>query len=638
MCALMNARLRVMSIMTGNQSQMYRSPLKHSLLARTAIASLALAGLVGSASADQPSVTAVLTSSEATVGRAVELQIQVKGDRNAVPPSEISVDGLEIQSTGQVQSFEMRNFNVTSSVTFNYTILPLRAGRFTIPPQTLRAGSTSLRTPEMTLNVTDPPNQSSQSNRADGTADPKKSTFAELIVPKTSAYVGEMIPIVVRVGFEIQTRLRDISPEIDLPGQGFTKEKMRATEARQMIGQKTYHVVTYKTAIAAVRTGTIEIGPIEIPAVVMVPQSQRNRSFPQNPLGLNDPTLDNFFNDPWLTSSVPREIKLTTERVNIEVKALPPNAPPTFGGAVGNFTMTSDANPKSVQVGDPITVTAKISGRGNFDRVTGPAFEDEHGWHKYPPSAVFKQNDDVGISGTKTFETVLSPNERKDKIPAQLFTYFDSLKEQYVTLRGEPIPVRVEGGAAPTTTAPATAAATAPAPAASPSAVPKQQDILHQLTDLPAAPQSFTPLFARRSFWLAQLFPLLALFGYVGWKLRQAHLDNREAQRREALQHEATELQRSLRRADASPQEYFSRASRAVQLKTALAKNVDPNTVDAEVAAITFHADEQTRLRLRHLFEKSDEVRYSGAGPNGIRLVPPETRNEVLDLIESLRG
>jgi hypothetical protein len=290
-----------------------------------------------------------------------------------------------------------------------------------------------------------------------------------------------------------------------------------------------------------------------------------------------------------------------------------------------------------VQVGDPITVTAKISGRGNFDRVSGPSFEDERGWHKYPPSGDFKQDDDVGISGAKTFETVLSPNERKDKIPAQLFTYFDPLKEQYVTLRSDPIPVRVEGGTAPAPTAPAAAAA-APAPGSSPSAAPKQQDILHPLTDLPAAPQSFTPLFARGSFWLAQLIPLLAFVAYVGWRIRRAHLDNREAQRREALQHEATEVQRSLRRHDASPQEYFSRASRAVQLKTALAKNLDPNMVDAEIAAAAFRADEETRQRLRHLFEKSDEVRYSGPGQNGISVVPADTRNEVLDLIEGLRG
>jgi hypothetical protein len=405
---------------------------------------------------------------------------------------------------------------------------------------------------------------------------------------------------------------------------------MRAKESRQTIGEKTYNIVTYKSAIAAARTGPIEIGPLEIPMVIMAPV--RNRA-PQNPLNPNDP-FESFFNDPWLMPSAPRQVKLTTERVTVEVKALPPNAPPSFGGAVGSYTMTADANPKNVQVGDPITVKTSISGRGNFDRVTSPIFEDERGWHKYPPSADFKQDDEVGISGTKTFETVLSPNERKDKIPAQLFAYFDSVKEQYVTLRTDPIAVQVEGGVAPAATpAPASSAS---ALAASPAPGPKQQDILYQLTDLPTTPQSFRPLFARQSFWLAQFLPLLALLAYVGWKVRQARLDNREARRREGLQREAAELQRSLRRDDASPQEYFSRASRAVQLKTALAKNLDPNTVDAELAASAFHADEETRRRLRQLFEKSDEVRYSGFGQNGVH-VSPETRNQVVELIESLR-
>jgi hypothetical protein len=93
-----------------------------------------------------------------------------------------------------------------------------------------------------------------------------------------------------------------------------------------------------------------------------------------------------------------------------------------------------------------------------------------------------------------------------------------------------------------------------------------------------------------------------------------------------------------LRGDDASSEEYFSRASRAVQLKTALARNLDPNTVDAEAAASAFQADEETRRRLRHLFEKSDEARYSGSGKNGNPPVPAETRKETLDLIESLRG
>src|SRR5205085_9431999 len=174
-------------------------------------------------------------------------------------------------------------------------------------------------------------------------------------------------------------------------------------------------------------------------------------------------------------------------------------------------------------------------------------------------------------------------------------------------------------------------------PAASPATSPKPQEILHQVTELPAEPQSFTPLFERRSFWLAQLAPLLLLLGFIGWKVRLAHLGNRDAQRREALQSEAAALHRSLRGEDVSPQEYFSRASRAVQLKTALAQGVDPNLVHAETAAAAFRADEDTRLRLQRLFEKSDEARYSG-GQNGIRLLPPETRKEVLELIDNLRA
>ena len=57
---------------------MRRSLLKPTLLARTACAALALAALAASVRADEPSITAVLTSSETTVGQAVQLQIQVK--------------------------------------------------------------------------------------------------------------------------------------------------------------------------------------------------------------------------------------------------------------------------------------------------------------------------------------------------------------------------------------------------------------------------------------------------------------------------------------------------------------------------------------------------------------------------------
>jgi hypothetical protein len=605
-------------------------------------------GVIASAQfayADSLSVTAVLTSSETVLGQPVQLQIRVTGARRADAPEEIVADGLEIHRTGTSQHFEMNNFNVTSSVVYDYTVMPLRAGRFTIPPQRIRVGGNPLSTPELTLNVADSPGSSSASRPSQGAQPrtPGKFAFAELIVPKKTAFVGEMVPVQVRLGFDPRAypRLTD-GPEIT--GQGFTAQKLQQSgENEETVDGRLYHVVTFKTAIAAARAGKFEIGPVEAKAQVVVSRSRRSprgRS-PFDLFKMDDPFSDPFFSNPFSQFGERREIEIKSDPVALEVKPLPANAPPDFSGAIGNFTMTTDAKPKSVQVGDPITVTSTVSGRGNFDRVGAPVLEDERGWHKYPPSSKFAKDDEVGISGTKTFETVLSPNERKQTLPIMEFAYFDPVKEQYVTLRSDSIAVSVQGGAvAAASPAAVPPGSTPPATAINPATATKPQDILYQLTERPPrAVQSFTPLYARPIFWSAQLLPLFALLGLIGWKIRQARIDDREARRIAALQHEAAELMRKLHRGDASPREYYAEASRVVRVKAALAsrsRQVDPNTVDVDTAADTFRLNRDSRERLRRLFEQCDEWQYSGAH-NGSEKVSPEIRRDVLEFIETLR-
>jgi hypothetical protein len=612
-----------------------------------------LAGIfaTSSALADSPNVTAVLSNSEAVVGETVELQIKVNGATNARPPENIPVDGLEIHATGTSTQFEMRNFTTTSSVIYSYTILPLKAGRFIIPPQTIRLGGNLLRTPELTLNVADSsgrssaarPSQSAQSGSAG------KLVFAELIVPKKTVFVGEIVPVQIRIGCDPRSHPQLVEPP-EITGQGFTAQKLQESgQTLETIGGRTYDVATFKTAIAAARAGKFEIGPVKAKAQVMVPRrpgSPRARS-PLDLFNLDDPFSDPFFSDPFSQFGERREVAIKSEPVAIEVKPLPQNAPPSFSGAVGNFTMTTDAKPKSVQVGDPITVTTTISGRGNFDRVNAPVVEDQHGWHKYPPSSKFKQDDDVGISGTKTFEMVLSPNEKKQSLPVMAFSYFDPVKGEYLTLHSEPIAITVQGGATttqnvvssvPGPTTPATATTSAGS-ATQPTVATKPADILYQLTERPPAVESFMPLYTRPIFWMAQLIPLLGLIGFAGWKIRQTRADNREARRTAALQHEVAELMRKLHRGGLSPREYYAEASRVVRVKAALAsrnRRLDPNMVDVDTVADTFGLNGDSRERLRQLFEQCDELQYSGAH-NGSEKISSENRHDVLELIENLR-
>ena len=86
--------------------------------------------------------------------------------------------------------------------------------------------------------------------------------------------------------------------------------------------------------------------------------------------------------------------------------------------------------------------------------------------------------------------------------------------------------------------------------------------------------------------------------------------------------------------------EYYAEASRVIRVKAALAsgnRRIDPNVVDAETAANTFKLDTDSRDRLRRLFEQNDEWQYSGTH-NGPGRISPESRRDVLELIENLRA
>src|SRR5207244_13154397 len=102
-----------------------------------------------------------------------------------------------------------RKFSASSSITYSYTILPEKSGTYKIPPQTIRIGKDNLQTPELTLRVADSPRATAGAgpNRTPSRGAPtdseqtgeEKIGFAELLVPKKTAYVGEVIPVVLRI-------------------------------------------------------------------------------------------------------------------------------------------------------------------------------------------------------------------------------------------------------------------------------------------------------------------------------------------------------------------------------------------------------------------------------------------------------
>src|SRR5438270_4298559 len=273
--------------------------------------------------AASPSVTAVLSDSQPAVGQIVQLEIKVSGANSANVPEAISIDGLEIHQTGTSRQFEMHNFDVSSSVTYNYTILPLKAGRFKIPSQTVRVGNDSLKTPELVLNVAQGSSNSSSGSTSSGqsgqAAVGSRLAFAELIVGKKEAYVGEMIPAEIRLGFDPRAHGR-LQEGPELSAQGCTTQKLQQPrENLETIGGRTYQVLTFKTALAAARPGKFELGPVTAKAIVVLPRrpSTNPRTRPRTPFdlfNLDDPFSDPFFADPFGSMGERTELPRSEER------------------------------------------------------------------------------------------------------------------------------------------------------------------------------------------------------------------------------------------------------------------------------------------------------------------------------------
>jgi hypothetical protein len=132
-------------------------------------------------------------------------------------------------------------------------------------------------------------------------------------------------------------------------------------------------------------------------------------------------------------------------------RALPPNAPPAFDGAVGQFALRTRTDADSVAVGEGVTLTVRLRGTGNLSTVSPPAVDAPSDFAVYEPS-VRTDLDRSGdaVRGTKTFTYTLVPRSNgRFTLPPVRFAYFDPAAGRYRTRRSEPTALQVTGDVPP---------------------------------------------------------------------------------------------------------------------------------------------------------------------------------------------
>ena len=445
--------------------------------------------------------TAGLSSPSTSVGQPVELVVTVRDARSADVPQKIDVAGLRIELFGRATRFEMNNFKVTSSLTYTYSVVPLNAGEFTIPPIEVQVDKKTLKTNAARLSVMAgaAPQQSQSAPlpnaplpRADVPPPAGQVTpyFGDLLLSKKKAYVGEVVPAELRYYFNSRIS-GEVGDRPNFGGEGFTAQKLSHVPKReQIVNGENYVVFGFQTGITPVKSGALEIPASSLEARLQVPGSP--------PPGFAD-IFQQFGGalPPGMFTST-RDVSIQTKPVTLEVVPVPKEGKPeNFSGAIGKFKMEASVSPKKAAPGDPVTIKVLVTGQGNFDAMGAPELTEDEGWRSYPPTDKFEPADAIHFTGTKAFEFVLIAKKDRAQTPGLKFTYLDPATGKYESLIQAPFDVEAKAGEAKPEASPVGNVTPSPTPKTEPSA---SQSEVHV-----GGNSSWVPLFKEPFFILVNL-------------------------------------------------------------------------------------------------------------------------------------
>lgn len=616
--------------------------MKHTLKQASSITVTVLATLT-LAWAKAPGINATLEPSAIAVGEAAQLTVTVSG-KSTDAPQLPAVNGLEFQPVGQSSQVQVINGAMTANLNYTYVVVPTRPGNFTIPAIKIGRGTDAAMSQPMVLKVGGVAGGSAPAgNRANQNALPAPAVngeeepvsaaeqqsvgFLRLVTPKQEFFVGEMVPVELKAYFRDGIELRvDGLPKLN--SDAFTMNKLgdQPVSSRQTINGVRYAVFTWPTLITAVKAGDYEMS-VELPTTVTVrQQAQRPHSRRGNPFG--DDFFDDVFNN-FFGMATQKQMVLNSEPGGVQILPLPTeNRPASFTGAVGQFDLAAETTPTQTAAGDPVTLKLKISGAGNFDRVTAPAVEKSDAWKTYKPSVKFEPGDSAGYSGAKNFEQALVPTKAgRLEIPALAFNYFDPEKKQYVTRTTSPVSVEIAPGQTTTAT-------TVPAKPTPPIADSAASDLAPNQLTSGHFNATLQPWFTNPWIVAAAFLPsVLALFAGLLLRRRQ-RLARDPKQVRVANAHRVLRVQlETMDRAaaDGDTGSFFAAACAAFQNLLGLRWSLPPRTITlAEInARLNGEAD-----GLRTIFGLADEAVYTGRAfaPDELRQLQTLVNNELRKL------
>ena len=364
---------------------------------------------------------------------------------------------------GTSTSVQIVNGKRSSShqTTFTYILLPKGTGTFQIPVATaMLSGEKISSSPTSIQVVTDA--SSSQGAQASGQGSgqgagasqgssgntrqqaatgeiPSEDLFLRLSLSRSEVVIGE--PITTSLKLYQRVNIAGFENAKFPSFNGFWSQETYAPTniefKRESFDDKIYNTAVLRSyVLIPQQSGIITIDPAELVCLVniRVNQSTSNSIF------------DSFFQDEYRTIRK----RVSTSALRVKVNPLPAGQPASFGGGVGSFGISARLSSDELKTHDAGSLVITLSGRGNVSLLEEPKVSFPPDFEVYDTKTT--ENTDKGnggTSGSKSFEFPFIPRSAGDfTIEPVEYSYYDVTSGKYVTLRTQPLHIKVAKGKA----------------------------------------------------------------------------------------------------------------------------------------------------------------------------------------------
>ena len=377
----------------------------------------------------------------------IEFSLNAKpDDKSFVAPSFEGFNVLAGPSVSHGSSMQIINGSMSKSYsyTISYVLQTTKVGEHSVGVATIGVDGKSYSTRKTPIEVRQGSDSGSATTSQGNYRDAEQSLeeraskqlaeddlMLRLAVSRSTVYKGEPV----RATLKLYSRVNVVGSEgAKIPSfDGFWSQKLESEQGpfRETLGGKVYDAYNLGEYILyPQQSGKLTIEPAQM---TIIAQMFVRNNRPRN----------SFFDNTHDIYNLRRELK--SQAVTINVKPFPADAPASFTGAVGKYTMEANLSSAELAANSAANIDLKISGMGNIAFLKEPKIVLPTSFELYDvKSSEQIRTTATGSTGFRRFEYPFIARAEGDYTIAPIeFTYFSPESGEYVTLTSESFTVSV---------------------------------------------------------------------------------------------------------------------------------------------------------------------------------------------------